>query len=134
MIPSGYNMAEECRGVHGVYLWRNRRGTIKSRLINDLSHRCEQSPIYRRIYLFYGNTDVLSHLRRNLLTYPLISISLWQETREILFVPFLMATQRGVLLYPRQHKVRGVVTVFKPCLNWFAIRFRSSLDQIPRAT
>ena len=134
MVFSEYNMAEECRTVHGVCSWGNCKGTIKGKLISDLPYRCRRSPIYRRIYLLYGNTDVPSHLKKDLLMYFLISIFLWQETRGIPFVPFSVAMQRGVSLYSRRHKVRGAVTVFKPCLDWSMIRSRSGLDQILRAT
>ena len=95
MVLSGYNMAEECKAVHGVYSWENRRGTIKGRLISDLPHRCGRSPIYQRIYLLYGNTDVPSHLRRDLLTYLLVSISLWQEMREDLLCAILGGNAKG---------------------------------------
>ena len=90
-----------------MYSEGNFKGIIKDRLISDLPHRSGQSPIYRKIYLLYGNTDVPSRLN-----------SLWQETRGDPLCAILGGNANGhIVLFKATHKVRGAVTVLKPCLD-----------------
>ena len=50
-------------------------------------------------------------------------------------INFLGGNVKGrVVLFKIIHKVREVVTVLKPCLDWSVSQFRSGLSQTLRAT